>query len=293
MSAKPGLLAGGVLGVALATGVADTRIAAGADRTEEIISRASAYAVEFLHQFTNIVAEERYVQDATRRAVAPSKGKSQTLPGLSLHRSLASDFLLVQLPGLDGWHTFRDVFEVDGRAVRDREERLSQLFLQPAAAAVEQARTLEREGIRYNLGDALRSLNNPLLPMGMLQPQYRKRFRFSMKDPDREIGPDVVIVEFREQDRPTVLRRFPDGDLPAKGRLWIDSRTGRVAKTELTVSESDAVTTTFRFDDDLRLDVPAEMREEYWTGGTLVTGTAVYSRFRRFNVRTEETIKRP
>ena len=279
------------LAVALAAAVAHLRGAGGADRTEEIIGRATAYVVEFLHQFTNVVAEERYVQDATRRAVASAKGKAQVLPGLSLHRTLASDFLLVQLPGLEGWHTFRDVFEVDGRPVRDRDERLSQLFLQPAAAAAEQARTLEREGIRYNIGDADRSLNNPLLAMGMLQPGYRKRFRLSVKDPDREVGPDVVMVEFREQERPTVLRRLPDGDLPAKGRLWIDSRTGRVAKTQLTVSESDQVTTTFRFDDDLHLDVPAEMREEYWTGGTLVTGTAIYSRFRRFNVRTEERIR--
>ena len=277
--------------LALAAAVAHARGAAGADKADEIIGRASAYVVEFLRQFTNIVAEERYVQDALRTSGTAARGKGQVLPGLSLHRTLGSDFLLVQLPGLNGWHSFRDVFEVDGRPVRDRDERLSQLFLQPAAAAVEQASTLEREGIRYNIGDADRSLNNPLLPMGMLQPHYRQRFRFSVKDPDRDVGPDVVIVEFREQDRPTILRRVPDGDLPAKGRLWIDSRTGRVAKTQLSVSESDEVTTTFRFDDDLHLDVPAEMREEYWTAGTLVTGTAIYSRFRRFNIRTEEKIR--
>ena len=197
MWARPGRLPAGVLAVTLAAAVAHARIAA-ADKTDDIVGRATAYVVEFLHQFTNVVAEEQYVQDATRRAIAPAKGRTQVLPGLSLHRTLASDFLLVQLPGLSGWHTFRDVFEVDGRPVRDREERLSQLFLQPAADAVEQARTLEREGIRYNLGDGARSLNNPLLAMGMLQPAYRKRFRFSVKDPDREVGPDIVIVEFRE-----------------------------------------------------------------------------------------------
>ena len=34
-------------------------------------------------------------------------------------RVLRSDFLLVTFPGLNGRMSFRDVFEVDGRAVRD------------------------------------------------------------------------------------------------------------------------------------------------------------------------------
>jgi hypothetical protein len=88
-----------------------------------------------------------------------------------------------------------------------------------------------------------------------------------------------------------MLRLKPDADLVSSGRMWIEAKTGRVRRTELTVLDSDEITTSFRFDDGLQMDVPYEMRESYWFGGYLVTGTATYGSFRRFQVSTEETIR--
>ena len=66
---------------------------------------------------------------------------------------LVSDFLLVQVPG-EGWLPFRDVFERDGKQVRDREERLAALFLKGSSrSAFEQARAIMDEGARYNIGN--------------------------------------------------------------------------------------------------------------------------------------------
>jgi len=54
----------------------------------------------------------------------------------------------------------------------------------------------------------------------------------------------------------------------------------------------DVVVTSFRFDDALQMAVPVEMRTEHDFGraGSLVRGHATYSRFRRFNVQTNEHV---
>jgi hypothetical protein len=204
---------------------------------------------------------------------------------------LKSDFLLVQTPGGSSWRSFRDIFAVDGQPVRDRQERLTKLFLEGSSGGIDLARAVAEEGARYNIGDPDRSINNPLLALGYLQTIYQPRFRFSLGQPDPTLGPDVWIVEYKERTRPTMLRLKPDADLVSSGRMWIEAKTGRVRRTELTVLDSDEITTSFRFDDGLQMDVPYEMRESYWFGGYLVTGTATYGSFRRFQVSTEEKIR--
>jgi hypothetical protein len=280
---------------AVLAAVLSIRPAAAPSRTDEIVARAGSYVSDFVRRFSSIVAEERFVQDARRLnsgARGRGSGSGQLLaPGVSVHRELVSDYLLVKPAGTTDWQLFRDVFEVDGRPVRARAERLEELFVQPSADALARALEIQREGARYNVGDPVRTLGNPLLTLGFLQPRYQPRFRFSLRDADPALGPDVWIVEFREQARPTLMRRTPDGDLPARGRFWIEFRTGRVLKTELAVSEEDEVTTTFRFDEQFQIALPVEMRESYWFGGTYVSGVAQYGRFRRFGVTVEERLK--
>ena len=291
---------GVVLGVAL-TAVCLGRLSAAPSKGDEIVARAADYVAGFVRRFSTIVVEERFVQDARRiggtartgagRNAGSIRDKEVVAAGVAVHRELVSDYLLVKSPDLGEWHTFRDVLEVDGRTVRDRTQRLTALFLESAPAAEQRAAEIDREGIRYNLGDPSRSINNPLLVLGFLQAPYRSRFKFSLRDPDPELGPDVWTLEYREQARPTILRRLPDGDLAARGRLWIEARTGRVLRTELTVSDDDEITVSFRFDDRFQIAVPIEMREHYWNGNEYVEGIARYDHFREFAVRTEEKIQ--
>ena len=285
--------------VLAAAAVWTIRTSAAPSRTEEILARAGVYVAEFIQRFSSIVAEERFVQDG-RRVGGPkgeprgkskgSDGRTLGAEGVTLHRELASDYLLVQKPGKAEWRAFRDVFQVDGQLVRDRSERLTELFVQPSTEALARADEIEREGARYNLGDPERTLNNPLIALAFLQSRYQSRFRFALRDLDSDAGPGVWILEFREQTRPTLLRRLPDSDLPARGRLWIEDRTGRVVKTELAVSDDDEITSWFRFDERFQIALPVEMRESYWYGNQYVTGIARYSRFRQFGVETEQKI---
>ena len=115
---------------------------------------------------------------------------------------LVSDFLLVQVPG-EGWMPFRDVFERNGTKLRDREERLAQLFLNGSSrSSFEQARQIMQEGSRYNIGSIERTINLPTLPLLFLTPAHRDRFTFELGKRDPEEG---TIVEYREVRGPTYV----------------------------------------------------------------------------------------
>lgn len=81
--------------------------------------------------------------------------------------------------------------------------------------------------------------------------------------------------------------------MPAEGRYWVEPETGRVLLTELLLTAdrvNSIITTRYAENETMGHSVPVEMRERYinWTRRQRVSGTAVYSRFRRFQVRVEE-----
>jgi hypothetical protein len=285
-----------VVVVALAA-LSSADVSAQRNRTQDLLARAAAYLEQFVDRFGNVVAEERYVQDSKTFPLSrrPRGAPRSAVPpgGLPRHIELTSDFLLVQSPDKRWVYAFRDVFAVNGEPVRDRDERLTQLFLQPLDVAVDRAQKIAAEGARFNLAGPGRTVNSPLLAMGFLQAYYQPRFRFSERGTDAELGRDVWILEFKEETRPTLLRLEPDADLPVKGRVWVEGQTGRVVKTELVLSELDTIVTTFRFDDRLQIAVPHQMREDFWMGNEVVAGAATYDKFRQFNVRTEEQFQPP
>jgi formylglycine-generating enzyme required for sulfatase activity len=213
----------------------------------------------------------------------------------SRHRELKSDFLLVKVGPAD-WLPFRDVFEVDGQAIRDRQDRLAKIFLQPTATALEQAKQIAVESARYNIGAMQRTINTPTLALVFLQLDTQARLRFTVGKRDAGVGANVWIVEYREESRPTLVRGIRDSDIPASGRFWIDAETGRVPKTELNLETAGVrarVTTSFRRDERFQIDVPFEMNEQYSLDRGQVSGTATYGRFRRFDVNSDETFHTP
>jgi hypothetical protein len=178
--------------------------------------------------------------------------------------------------------------------VGDREQRLTRLFLEATPNAAENVERVTRESARYNLED-IGTLNKPLLAISFLQGRYVSHFQFTTGSRDKDVGPNARLVQFSEWSTPTILRSgTANRDLRARGRVWIDETSGRVAKTELDFGKDDDpnyVITTFRFDDDLQVDVPVEMRERWRVRGSELTGVATYGRFRRFDVHTEEKLR--
>jgi len=178
--------------------------------------------------------------------------------------------------------------------VRDatQTDRMMKLFTSPVTNAVGRARALAEEGARYNLWD-IGTFNNPVVAMAFLQPTYRPRFRFNLAGIEKDLGPTVRTVRFEEFRLPSILRSGANQDMLARGLIWLDEETGRVVKTRLQVGPYRAppeIVTTFRHEPELDIDVPAEMRDWYPDGRGDIRGVATYGRFRRFQVKTEETI---
>ena len=273
---------------------------------DQLLARATWYTIDLVNKLSNIVAEEHYIQDSNVAlmtiAIPGMSGRGGGTPNnmprsSSRHRELKADFLIVKSAG-DVWTPFRDVFEVDHIPIRDRDERLAKLFLnnKGGAAAEDRARAIAEESARYNLGAVQRTINNPVFALIFLQPDVRERFKFTIGKPDRKMGDDVRVVEYLEEGRPTVIAGLPGQEMPAFGRFWIENATGRVVKVEVRVEVKDVkanLTTTFRTDERLGIDVPSEFREEYDLRDSRVNGVATYTRFRRFEVKSSEELAPP
>jgi hypothetical protein len=244
---------------------------------DDIVLRATRYTDDFFRRFVNVVADEHYIQE-----VGPPKRR----------RDIKSEFLLVRPPGSTDWYQFRDVIEVDGKPVRDREQRLTQLFVTPTADAVKRAAQVTEESARFNLAQ-IGTLNKPLTVLSFLQTRYRGRFRFLPGRIDAKVGPSARVVQFNEVSVPTLLHYGFEG-LPATGRMWIDERSGSVLRTELVFTVRNVkneIMTSFAFDPELMVNAPAEMREQYAGFEGNFTGVATYGHFRRYQVQTEERVR--
>ena len=242
----------------------------------ELMQRVGDYVQRFVDAFSNVVAEERY----------------DPAPGHQGRPRLRSDYSLVRSPSNErDFMTFRDVVEVNGKAIRDQQERLTKLFLQPSDNTLEQARAIAAHSQKY-----IPPTTDPLLALVFLQREYHNRFRYSLGERDPERGPDVRQIGFLETQLPTILGSINGSDLPTRGTAWVRETDGHVLSTELELGSLQTpvtVVTVFGFDKTLRIDVPIEMRESFSASDGLAKGVARYSRFRRFGVRTNETIDTP
>ena len=183
---------------------------------ETVLQRAGAYVGLVERGISAIVAEERYVQDVRH----PNAGRFAA----DSHRELRSDVLLVRPGGTDRYVEFRDVFEVDGARIRDRQDRLTALFLDPTASAGAQIQRINRGSARYNIGNIARTINTPTLALLFLLPQNQARFRFTGA---ASSAPTIAraaaapggawVVEYEEIQHPTLIRTTTGLDLPARG----------------------------------------------------------------------------
>jgi hypothetical protein len=268
----------------------------------EVLGAAGEYVLAYESAFRVVVAEEVYVQ------------RLRASPGGPVHatRRLVSDAAFVRAPGTAlPWWLLRDIYEVDGSPVRDREARLEKLLAGGPADGLERARAIADEGARLNLGRSFRNFNIPTLVLAFLHPSVQPRFSFQRKGRTTIEGRRFIEVAYRELGAPTVVRG-PDSqpDVPASGRVWIhDGDEGTVGRTELVLSVAGdgiatraALTTEYRPHPALGLWVPVEMRDRLETeivgargrsAVEVIDGIAAYSGFRQAGVSTKEEYRLP
>jgi hypothetical protein len=264
---------------------------------EVVLARAATYVADYSKRLAGIVAEEHYRQNVQTTTRAGRTARQ--------FRELRSDLLLVKPGGADVWMQFRDVFEVDRKPIRDRDQRLYKLFVDaPAADARGQLEAIQAESARYNIGPVTRTINMPILAMLFFERTVQPGVTFTRAkagNVKRFSGlanaEDVWQIDYRETMPGTIVRGEGGKDLPSHGRIWIDSSSGRILRTELQSEDlvlRAVIDVAYKAEPGLDLLVPAEMREVYTMrrqDQPRIDGRASYSRFRQFVVTTTEKPK--
>jgi len=281
--------------------LAVTLVTADEPTLEEVLSRAATYVAGYQKQLQGIVAEEVYRQNVitTARGGVGNRGRVNRD-----YRELRSDLLLVKLGDEDWWLQFRDVFEVDRRPVRDRDQRLYKLFVGAKADAKAQATTIQDESARYNLGPIVRTINIPIMALLFFERAVQPTIKFERGEPgnvkrfaDLAAPQSIWMIEYKETGA-TMVKGANNRDIPSRGRVWIDSTNGRILRTELISEDTEiraAIDVTYQAEKGFDLLVPEEMREVYSVRATetRIDGRATYGHYRKFSVTTDEKTEKP
>ena len=248
---------------------------------DELLFRASEGVVAYQSELTELAAEERYTQRAFR-------GDEQRRS-----RTLLSDVVIARLPEGDGWGTIRDVFEVDGKVLRERDDRLARLFAaSPAQAAHRDSRKIEDESVKqYFEGgqEGRRHGTAAMLGVVFLHPINQYRYYFEKVGEEKVGDVSTWIVRFTEHMRPTLFSSGR-GDIFTRGRFWLETGKGRIVKSEVFLGDQNSASqtklvTTYRFDPTLGTWVPTELAETYEypkdPRRERLEMTATYSNFRK------------
>lgn len=248
-----------------------------------LAERVRAYASLYLATMQSVVAHEQYEQSLTARRATP---RSSTL---------RSDVLSLRVPGTREPVWFRDVYEVDGRKVRDREDRLLRLLESNAPGRLDDLRRIAAEGARFNLGSVPRTTNVPDLVFAYLTASPAQVTLSSPKDAKIR-GERAVVLRFDEAGTPTIVRGTAGRDLPARGRVWVEPGSGVLVRGEVTLGDSYSTSTTtveFAPHPRVAVRVPSRMEETFRTPTEFGVGTATYTDVRVFGVSATEQIRKP
>jgi hypothetical protein len=254
------------------------------DAPDQTVRLAAAYVGRFERTFAAVIWRERYLQEDHAQRRFPASGTR--FSELTGRRNLDSELVLLWLPREASWIAVRDVIAVDG-VPRSPQERRVRVALDSTDLSVDKLKALATENGRFNIGQIVRTFNEPTLALLFLDDHYRHRFSFTRVSQQTDGTRRTATYEFVERARPTVIQDRQK-DVPSRGSVTIDEGSGEVLRTSLeltAVSGSLRGTMKVRYEPHDKFDVlvPIEMREEYAAGtGEHVNGVATYSEFRRF-----------
>ncbi len=252
----------------------------------EVLRRAAAAVARYSERSALILADESCQQ----RAYRITKTGTTLDVGVEKRRWRA-ETALIQLPGATNaavpWIEARDVFEVDGKPLPDRKDRIQRLFLTDPDWKTSKAREITQESAKYNLGLTRRNINLPSVPLLFLCMTNQRRVAF--RKAGEETVDDVATwrVEFEEIRVPALIRSADTGeDMPSGGTFWVDPTTGDVLRAELRcpASTENRLKVTYREHPAFGVRLPVEMTEKSVTtqARDWTEGSCTYSNFRRF-----------
>jgi hypothetical protein len=200
----------------------------------------------------NIIADEEYTQ-----AVEPGRT-----------RRMYSELLVFSPPDDARWLVFRDVIEVDGKPVEDRNQRLADLFQETPDVPAALELKLRTESARFNIGFIRRDLNVPTMALQLLADRERSRLVLEKTHEERLGDLNTWVIAFQAVNPPALIQDAEGQDLLSHGTVWIEPFTGRVLQTDFRV-EDDAIGLTiemrvrYQHHESLGMLVPVTMTEHY------------------------------
>lgn len=260
----------------------------------DVMHRVAAYVDAYGEKASIVVATEHYTQQARSSygPTGPAMRRVPTSPGRLIMRRIVADFAIVKVETLRGWQGFRDVVEVDGHRVTDRDDRLVRILIE-GGDHYDEARRLSDESSRFNIGTIVRNFNVPTTALFFFRNADLDRFRFAAKGVHSD---GTWEIAFREISRPTMIRTPAGKSIPCEGMLWVNPADGTVVRTLLKVSgfgvaptrtrASGRVDVTYHNVPNLEMWLPASMDEDFdaSTGDDVdtISGRALYSNYRQF-----------
>jgi hypothetical protein len=245
--------------------------------------RVGAYVASYGARASVVVATERYTQQTTGNTSSPHA-----------RRVIAAEFAIVKVDTITGWIGFRDVIEVDGQALPDRENRLIR-SLTGGDAGYDEARRLSDESARFNIGTIERNFNVPTTTLFYFAPQNHGRFKFAGLDVSAD---GTWRIGWRETEKPTLIRTPEGTSVPSEGELWVRPADGTIVRVLLRNQlfgdrrhqqqhMNGQVDVTYKYVEPLGMWLPDRMIEDFEIRGPngaweRTEGEAVYSNYRQF-----------
>lgn len=261
-----------------------------APELDQLLARAAASVEDYARSMASVVALEDYQQVA------------RDVPVIT--RRTRADMVAIDVGQNGWWVPFRDVFEVDGQPVRDRDARLSRLLATFSADSLEQAATISNESAHLNLSAfgvfVDRTINTPMATLMFLRAVNRPRSTFRLEGERHIDGVLCRSVAFTEERTPSLIESIQG---VVRGRFCLEPATGRVVESvlhaegalnrDLTRSVHANITVRYAEEPRLHLWVPIRMDEIYEVnpGRRTISGRADYSHFRQFGVATSEAVQ--
>ena len=242
--------------------------------TKALVAAARKYVGEYEKNFAFIVADEWYQQ-----VLRDYDGR------IAHQRVMKSEVFLTFIEVDSEWIAVRDVMEVDGKPVANRDNLRELLAKGGQLRGV--AKKVIDSNARYNIGSVSRNFNEPTLPLLLFDTKRVSSVEFDRKNVTRNGATTLATLSFSERDHGTIVGG-QGGPAPAKGTFVIDAATGTVRQTTFEIKHLDIralLKTEYQHDEKLKLWLPSTFSERYERTRDvkeLIECEAKYSNYRRF-----------
>jgi hypothetical protein len=219
----------GLATLMVAVALTSRSYAGGADgpALSDLLAKAGQYVGRYDRDFDQVAAEEEWTQKLFQH-------RNQRVLKI---RKLQSDLTFMHPGGDLRWIEYRDVWNVDGKPVHERDDRLGKLFGTLRSDSYVKAQKIAEESATYNVR-SLGSFDTPTLALVFLHPDNQSRFKWKRKGKSTVGGVSAWALDFEETGKPTFIGDGAGNDFVSKGTVWIGEADGALLKSEARIKDA-------------------------------------------------------